>query len=40
MTSAMVKAETLRLLRDVRFLALAVAAPIGFYLLFATLFGG
>ena len=32
--------ECLRMLRDPRYLALAVFAPIGFYLLFATLFGG
>ena len=32
--------ELLRMLRDARYLALAVGAPIGFYLLFATLFGG
>ncbi len=32
--------EILRMLRDVRYVALAVLAPIGFYLLFATLFGG
>jgi ABC-2 type transport system permease protein len=32
--------ECLRMLRDPRYLALAVIAPIGFYLLFATLFGG
>ncbi len=32
--------ECLRMLRDARYLALAVIAPIGFYLLFATLFGG
>jgi ABC-2 type transport system permease protein len=31
--------ELLRVLRDPRYLALAVGAPIGFYLLFATLFG-
>jgi ABC-2 type transport system permease protein len=31
--------ELLRAVRDVRYLALAVGAPIGFYLLFATLFG-
>jgi ABC-2 type transport system permease protein len=31
--------ELLRVLRDARYLALAVGAPIGFYLLFATLFG-
>jgi ABC-2 type transport system permease protein len=32
--------ECVRMLRDPRYLALAVIAPIGFYLLFATLFGG
>ncbi len=32
--------EIVRMLRDLRFIALAVVAPIGFYLLFATLFGG
>lgn len=32
--------ECLRMLRDPRYLALAVLAPIGFYLLFSTLFGG
>lgn len=32
--------ELVRMLRDARYLALAVGAPIGFYLLFATLFGG
>jgi ABC-2 type transport system permease protein len=32
--------EIVRILRDVRYMALAVGAPIGFYLLFATLFGG
>ncbi|MCU1529462.1 MAG: hypothetical protein JWP75_3225 [Frondihabitans sp.] len=32
--------ETVRMLRDPRYLALAVCAPIGFYLLFSTLFGG
>jgi ABC-2 type transport system permease protein len=32
--------EIVRMARDVRFMALAVCAPIGFYLLFATLFGG
>jgi ABC-2 type transport system permease protein len=31
--------EIVRMLRDLRFIALAVIAPIGFYLLFATLFG-
>lgn len=32
--------ECVRMLRDLRYLALAVLAPIGFYLLFSTLFGG
>jgi ABC-2 type transport system permease protein len=32
--------EVIRMLRDPKYLALAVGAPIGFYLLFATLFGG
>lgn len=32
--------ECTRMLRDPRYLALAVVAPVGFYLLFATLFGG
>ena len=32
--------EIARMLRDPRFLALAIGAPVGFYLLFATLFGG
>jgi len=32
--------ELVRMLRDPRFTALGVLAPIGFYLLFATLFGG
>jgi ABC-2 type transport system permease protein len=31
--------EIVRMLRDPKYLALAVAAPIGFYLLFATVFG-
>ncbi|HEV7168292.1 MAG TPA: ABC transporter permease [Micrococcaceae bacterium] len=31
--------EIIRMLRDPKYLALAVAAPIGFYLLFASLFG-
>ncbi len=31
--------EIIRMLRDPKYLALAVLAPIGFYLLFATLFG-
>jgi ABC-2 type transport system permease protein len=33
------KLEIVRMLRDPRFIALAVITPIGFYLLFATLFG-
>ncbi|MEY9875182.1 ABC-2 type transport system permease protein [Streptacidiphilus sp. MAP12-33] len=40
MTSALFRLECLRMLRDPRYLALAVVAPIGFYLLFATVFGG
>jgi ABC-2 type transport system permease protein len=40
MTTYYLRLEIVRMLRDPRFLALAVAAPIGFYLLFATLFGG
>lgn len=32
--------EILRMLRDPKYLALAVVTPIGFYLLFASLFGG
>ncbi|MCI0156288.1 ABC transporter permease [Leifsonia shinshuensis] len=32
--------EIVRILRDPKYLALAVLAPIGFYLLFATIFGG
>lgn len=32
--------EIVRMLRDPRYLALAVIAPIGFYLLFASIFGG
>src|SRR5262249_46380949 len=39
-TAYYLRLEIVRMLRDPRFLALAVAAPIGFYLLFATLFGG
>lgn len=35
-----IRLEIVRMLRDLRFIALAVIAPIGFYLLFATLFGG
>ena len=34
-----IRLEIVRMLRDLRFIALAVVAPIGFYLLFATLFG-
>lgn len=40
MTLHFFRLECLRMLRDPRYLALAVVAPIGFYLLFATLFGG
>ncbi len=40
MTLSLLRLETVRMLRDPKYLALAVAAPIGFYLLFATLFGG
>ena len=40
MTRYYFRLECLRMLRDPRYLALAVIAPIGFYLLFATLFGG
>ncbi len=40
MTLSLVRLETVRMLRDPKYLALAVAAPVGFYLLFATLFGG
>lgn len=40
MTGYYVRVECVRMLRDPRYLALAVLAPIGFYLLFATLFGG
>jgi ABC-2 type transport system permease protein len=39
MTTYYLRLEISRMLRDARFLVLAVAAPIGFYLLFATLFG-
>lgn len=38
-TRRYLRLEMTRMLRDVRYLALAVGAPIGFYLLFATLFG-
>ena len=40
MTRYYFRLECLRMLRDPRYLALAVLAPIGFYLLFSTLFGG
>lgn len=40
MTYHLFRLECLRMLRDPRYLALAVVAPIGFYLLFATIFGG
>lgn len=40
MTRHYFRLECLRMLRDPRYLALAVLTPIGFYLLFATLFGG
>ena len=40
MTFAFMRLEIVRMLRDPKYLALAVGAPIGFYLLFATLFGG
>jgi ABC-2 type transport system permease protein len=40
MTTYFLRLETVRMLRDPKYLALAIGAPIGFYLLFATLFGG
>jgi ABC-2 type transport system permease protein len=40
MTTYYLRLEISRMVRDARFLALAVVAPVGFYLLFATLFGG
>ena len=40
MTARLFRLECLRMLRDPRYLSLAVLAPVGFYLLFATLFGG
>lgn len=40
MTTYFLRLEIVRMLRDPKYLALAVGAPIGFYLLFATLFGG
>lgn len=39
MKSHILRLEIIRMLRDPKYLALAVLAPIGFYLLFATLFG-
>jgi ABC-2 type transport system permease protein len=39
MTTRLFRLECLRMLRDPRYIALAVLAPIGFYLLFASLFG-
>jgi ABC-2 type transport system permease protein len=38
--TAYLRLEILRIVRDPKFLALAIAAPIGFYLLFASIFGG
>jgi ABC-2 type transport system permease protein len=40
MTLHLFRLECLRMLRDPRYLALGVVAPIGFYMLFATIFGG
>lgn len=40
MTTYYLRLEIVRMARDARFLALAIVTPIGFYLLFATLFGG
>jgi ABC-2 type transport system permease protein len=40
MSTYYLRLEIVRMLRDVRYVALAVGSPIGFYLLFATLFGG
>ncbi len=40
MTTYYLRLELVRMLRDARYLALAIGAPVGFYLLFATLFGG
>ena len=39
MSTHFLRLEVIRMLRDPKYLALAVLAPIGFYLLFATLFG-
>jgi ABC-2 type transport system permease protein len=40
MNTHYLRLEIVRILRDPKYLALAVLAPIGFYLLFATIFGG
>ncbi|TWP36926.1 ABC transporter permease [Leekyejoonella antrihumi] len=40
MTTYFLRLEIVRMLRDPKYLALAVGAPSGFYLLFAGLFGG
>jgi ABC-2 type transport system permease protein len=40
MNTRYLRLELARILRDPKYLALAVLAPIGFYLLFATIFGG
>lgn len=40
MTTYYLRLEIVRMLRDPKYLALAVGAPIGFYLLIAGLFGG
>lgn len=40
MNGYFLRLEVVRMLRDPKYVALAVGAPIGFYLLFATLFGG
>jgi len=39
-TGYYLRLECVRMLRDPRYLALAVLAPIGFYLLFSSIFGG
>lgn len=40
MNTRYLRIELVRILRDPKYLALALLAPIGFYLLFATIFGG
>nr|MBW4041923.1 ABC transporter permease [Acidobacteriota bacterium] len=40
MSSMYLRLEIRRALRDPKFLALGVAAPVGFYLLFSSIFGG